>query len=205
MIKNTCNGEDDLKYWSEGKTIIGIDDCGRGPIAGGMFIGFVSFNLNFDPSKIGLNDSKKLKNKTHLYDSIIKNNSKFHIEEITVEEINTGENLNDLFGKGFKRGLENFSKENTIIFLDGEIPKNCISYPVDIINKSNYDGLSWHVAAASILAKNEQISSMICLDVKYPEYEFKNHHGYGTEKHFEAIKKYGICSDHRKKWIKNER
>jgi len=203
--ENLCIGEDDLKYLYECKTIIGVDDCGRGPIAGGMFIGFVSFKYDFDPSHLGLNDSKKLKDKTHLFDDIIKNNSDFHVEEISVEEINSGENLNNLFGKGFKRGLEKFNKQNSIIFLDGEIPSNCVGYPIDIINKSNYDGTSWHVAAASIIAKNAQINSMLDLDIKYPNYGFKDHHGYGTKKHFEALVKYGICSNHRFRWIDLEK
>lgn len=199
-------GKDDLFYWSQNRSIIGVDDAGRGPIAGSLFIGFMYFSINSDVSKIGLNDSKQIKNKIFDLFSIVSTKTGYHYEEITVEEINTGESLNSLFYKKFIKGMEYYNTvpecDNKIIFWDGNPYKELKNCSLDIICKPDYDALSWHVAAASIIAKAHQMRAMIALDEKYPEYGFKNHNGYGTKEHFAAIKKYGICPAHRVKWIK---
>lgn len=208
-MKNLCIGEDDLKYWAQGKRIIGVDDAGRGPIAGNLFIGFMSFRINSDIKDFGLNDSKQIKNKIFELDSILQSNIGYHYEQISVEEINTGESLNSLFSKKFIKGMEYYNSipdfDNKVIFWDGNLYKELENYPLDIICKPKYDTLSWHVAAASIIAKAAQMRAMIELDKKYPQYGFKEHNGYGTEKHFAAIKRYGLCPAHRKNWIKSER
>ena len=213
-MSNLCLGEDDLKFWSEGKTVIGVDDCGRGCIAGSMFFAFVSFNINnFLIKDLGLNDSKKLTNNKRLdLDDKIKQISKFKIVEVSIDEINYGENLNLLFAKHFTKNMICFSSEeklyknNAIILLDGAELKDLKWWgaqgEIKLACKPKYDGLSWHVAAASIIAKNAQVKSMERLDELYPEYGFKDHHGYGTKKHYEAIKKYGVCPAHRVNWIK---
>ena len=201
-------GNDDLYYWSQNKSIIGVDDAGRGPIAGDLFIGFMWFSPNSDISNIGFNDSKKLSREKILQlEELIEKNIGFHYEKISVEEINNSEeSLNSLFSKKFIIGMEYYNSipecKNKLVLWDGNPYKELKDYPLDIICKPKYDSLSWHVAAASIIAKAQQMRAMIALDEKYPEYGFKNHNGYGTEQHFAAIKKYGICPAHRVKWIK---
>lgn len=203
--QNLCQGEDDLKYWAQGKRIIGVDDAGRGPIAGNLFIGFMSFNPNSDIKNIGFNDSKQVKENIFELEAVIQGDIGYHYEQISVEEINIGESLNFLFSKKFIKGMEYYNSipdfDNKVIFWDGNLYKELKNYPLDIICKPKYDTLSWHVAAASIIAKAAQMRAMIILDEKYPEYGFKNHNGYGTKEHFEAINKHGICPAHRKNWI----
>lgn len=207
--ENLCKGEDDLKYWSQNKSIIGVDDAGRGPIAGNLFIGFMYFPKHSCISNLGLNDSKQIKNNIFDIEELISSGIGYHYEQITIDEINTGENINSLFSKRFIEGMNYYNTipecKNKVVFWDGVLYKELKNYPVDIICKPKYDTLSWHVAAASIIAKAAQMRAMIVLDEKYPEYGFKDHNGYGTEKHFKAIKKYGLCPAHRKNWINLEK
>ncbi len=195
-------GDEDKKYWSLNKLVIGIDECGRGPLAGDVYVGFVCFtNPDIDfISSLGLNDSKKLSNnKRFALEDKIKENSNFTIRKVTSDEINTGENLNKLIFSAISHGLEWFDSRS-VVFMDGNqsIPNTTYTQVV----KPKFDSLSWSVAAASIIAKNEQVRAMEELDKLYPQHGFKNHNGYGTKAHKEAIKKYGILECHRKNWIK---
>lgn len=195
-------GDDDKNYWRLGRSIIGIDECGRGPLAGDCYIGLVSFiNPDIDfISSLGLNDSKKLSDKKRFaLEDKIKENSKYEIVKVSVDEINTGENLNKLIFSAINKGLQSF-KNNCVVFMDGNqrITNNQIAQVV----KPKFDSLSWSVAAASIIAKNEQVRAMLELDKLYPDYGFKSHNGYGTKAHKESIKKFGILECHRKNWIK---
>lgn len=203
-------GEVDTEYTNQGKVIIGVDDVGRGCIAGNLYIGFVS--LNILPEYSGINDSKKLSSifkndeKRFKLDEFIRNNSKHLVMQVSFNQINTGRNLNELFRIQFINGLNIFTnylkidKKDIVIFLDGL--DNYDKYDYNIICKAKFDSLSVNVAAASIIAKNIQVSAMRELDKEFPQYEFSSHNGYGTKKHYEAIKKHGIISVHRKNWIK---
>jgi len=193
-------GDDDKHYWGLNQTIIGIDEVGRGTLAGDCYIGLVCFTNDIFVSLLGLNDSKKLSNKNRLLlDNKIKILSKYKIVKVSVDEINTGENLNTLIFSAINKGLEDFD-DNYVVFMDGnqKIPNNQRQQVV----KPKFDALSWSVAAASIIAKNEQVRAMLELDKLYPNYGFKSHNGYGTKQHKEAIKKFGILECHRKSWIK---
>jgi ribonuclease HII len=205
---NTCNGLDDFKFWAEDKVIVGIDECGRGSIAGNLFIGLVTFKPNSKLETLGLNDSKKLSNKKRLeLDDKIKEISKYVIIEINSDKINLGDNLNKLIFDGIREGLlelfeiAKLEYKNTVVFFDGSVKIPRISH-IEQVVKPKFDANSWHVAAASILAKNAQVRSMEELDKKYPDYGFSNHNGYATAKHYENIKKNGILEIHRKNWIK---
>ncbi len=203
-------GEIDDEYTSQGKTIIGVDDVGRGCVAGNLYIGFVS--LNPLSSYTGIDDSKKLskifKNdeKRSNLDKFIKDNSKNLIMQISVEQINTGRNLNELFAIQFMNGLNifinkyNLDKNKVVVFIDGI--DNFKNNAYNILAKSKLDTLSYNVAAASIIAKNVQVSAMQNYDKEYPQYKFTEHNGYFTQKHRETIIKYGTCSLHRVNWIK---
>lgn len=197
-------GKIDKYYSNLGKTIIGIDECGRGCIAGHCYIGLATMKdtSSYDViSKLGLDDSKNLSSKRRFeLEDQIKDNFYYRVLKLTVDEINTGKNLNDLIYITINKGLSNYDGDEYIVFMDGNQKiKNC---KFSQYIQPKLDGLSWHVAAASILAKNEQVRAMQVLDKLYPEYDFINHNGYARPAHKEAIKKYGILDCHRKKWIK---
>lgn len=211
MSKNNSEiGKIDEEYIARGKTIIGVDDVGRGCIAGNMYIGFVSFNpLSSYP---GIDDSKKLSKifkddeKRFKLDNFIRNNSRHLVMQVSINQINTDKNLNELFRIQFINGLNiltnsmKINKKDLVVFLDG-----LDTYDNDLYNieyRAKFDALSYNVAAASIIAKNVQVSAMRELDSKFPDYKFSSHNGYSTDKHREAIKKYGTCSAHRVNWIK---
>src|SRR5260221_5593994 len=171
-------GDDDKQFWSLGRLVIGIDEVGRGTLAGDCYIGLVCFtNPDIDLiASLGLNDSKKLSNKKRfdLEDNKIKENSKYKIVKVSSDEINTGENLNTLIFSAINRGLEEFNK-NYVVFMDGNQSIPNIKFTQVI--KPKFDSLSWSVAAASIIAKNEQVRAMLELDKLYPKYGFKRHNG----------------------------
>ncbi len=206
----SCIGEIDSEYICKGKTIIGVDEVGRGCIAGNMYIGFVS--LNILPEYPGIDDSKNLKSifkndeKRFKLDKFIRDNSKHLVMQVTSSQINTGRNLNELFNIQFINGLNiltnsmNINKKDIVIFMDGLDIYNENAY--NIVYKPKFDSLSVNVAAASIIAKNIQVSAMKELDKEFPQYQFASHNGYATKKHKEAIEKHGITSIHRKNWIK---
>jgi ribonuclease HII len=170
--------------------LCGIDEAGRGPIAGDMVMAGCILNSKID----GLNDSKKLteKKREALYELIIKD-SEFHIVKFSAQTIDA-----DGISICLKRGLE-------------EIIKNlrCEEYLFD--GNSNYgvsglptmikaDGKVSEVSAASILAKVTHDRDILIESKKYPEYHFEKHKGYGTALHVEMIKKYGYCEIHRRSY-----
>ena len=189
------------------KTIIGTDEAGRGPAAGGVFASAVYINnpeIKKDLSK--LNDSKKLTKKIReeLY-SIILNNTVNSTICIEVEEI---ENTNILASslKAMKLACENVisqikNHDSLLTIVDGNKLIRNYDYPQQFIIKG--DGKSASIAAASILAKVSRDRYMDELDLKYPEYGWKKNAGYLTKKHSEAILKYGITPYHRKKFLRN--
>src|SRR6266581_7729164 len=160
-------GDIDREFINKGKIIIGIDDVGRGCIAGNLYLGFVS--LNILPDYRNINDSKKLSNQKRLdLDNFIRENSKYLIMQVSVDQINTGRNLNELVriqiinGLNILTNLINIDRKDIIVFLDGL--DYCENDIYNIVNKSKFDSLSVNVAAASIIAKNIQVSAMLDLD-----------------------------------------
>lgn len=201
----TTIGDIDKEYTNNGKTIIGVDDVGRGCIAGNLYLGFVS--LNILPDYKNINDSKKLSNQKRLdLDNFIRENSKNLVMQVSVEQINTGRNLNELVKVQIINGLNiltnsmHVNRKDIVVFLDGLDNYEYSDY--NVVKRSKFDSLSYNVAAASILAKNIQVSAMLELDKKFPQYAFSSHNGYGTKKHKEAIEKYGLIDAHRRAWIK---
>ncbi len=187
--------------------IIGTDEAGRGPAAGGVFASAVFIN-NFDIKKdlSKLNDSKKLTKKVReeLY-PIILNNTVNSTVCIEVEEIEKT-NILACSLKAMKLACENVIanidiKQELLTIVDGNRLIRDYSYPQKFIIKG--DGKSASIAAASILAKVSRDRYMDKLDLKYPEYCWKNNAGYLTKEHSEAILKYGITPYHRKKFLRN--
>ncbi|MFN8769726.1 MAG: ribonuclease HII [Neisseriaceae bacterium] len=174
--------------------ICGVDEAGRGPLAGSVFAAAVILDIN-KPIH-GLNDSKKLseKKRDELYDIIIRNSLAYSISYATVEEI---DKLNILEATllAMKRAVESLNIIPELVLVDGNKTPN-ISISTKAIVKG--DSLIPEISAASILAKVSRDREMTLLDKQYPEYNFAKHKGYGTVLHIEAIKIHGILSIHRK-------
>lgn len=189
------------------KTVIGTDEAGRGPAAGGVFAACVYFpevtnNLIKDLAK--LNDSKKLSKKARekLFDIII-NNSINSIICVEVEEIEKINILNSSL-KAMKLACENVIKEakltDFITLVDGNRLIKNYTYPQKFVIKG--DGTSAAIAAASILAKVTRDRYMDELAKEFPQYGWERNAGYLTAEHLNAIDKYGLCKYHRPSFLK---
>ena len=186
--------------------IIGTDEAGRGPAAGGVWAAAVCFNDNIDKKLFEtLNDSKKLtpKKRELLYE-IIKQNSIWSIKAITVEKI---EEINILQASllamkyAVLEVIEKINNKNILTLVDGNKLIKDFNYTQNFIIKG--DSKSASIAAASILAKVSRDKYMDKIHLEYPQYDWTNNKGYLTKKHIEAIQKYGITKYHRKSFLKN--
>lgn len=178
--------------------VCGIDEAGRGPLAGDVYAAAVILDPN-DPIE-GLNDSKKLtpKKREKLYDEIIARANAYCIVSSSVEEIEATDILSaDL--SAMKRAYEGLGQEAGIIIVDGDVLPE-IEGNVKALNKG--DATSEAVAAASILAKVSRDRYMDEQAKKYPGYGFEKHKGYGTKAHYEAVDRLGLCPIHRKSFFK---
>ena len=189
------------------KTIIGTDEAGRGPAAGGVFASAVYFN---DKSEYLieelsiLNDSKQLtkKKRESLYDVIARNtiNSTVCIEVAEIEKINI---LNSSL-KAMKLACENVIKQiekgDILTLVDGNKLIKNYQYPQKYVIKG--DATSASIAAASILAKVTRDRYMEALDKEFPQYGWAKNAGYLTKEHIEAIDKYGLSPYHRPTFLR---
>ncbi len=168
--------------------LCGIDEAGRGPLAGPLVVAGVVLKNDIE----GLNDSKKLTEKKReiLYEQIILNSS-YHIVSTsndTIDEIG--------LSKAIKNSIEQIIKniDANEYLMDGNT-----SFGINILqHKIKADATVKEVSAASILAKVTRDRFMCSLSKQFDKYEFDKHKGYGTKKHIELIKKYGLSSLHRK-------
>lgn len=184
----------------KGKLIAGIDEAGRGPLAGPVVCACVIMPLDEDKLIDGINDSKKLteKKREELYDKIIERAIAYSIVEVderTIDRIN----ILNATKLGMKRALDGLKVKPDIVLIDAV--KLDTDLPQDNIIKG--DAKSYNIASASILAKVYRDRLMKKLSVKYPQYNFAKHKGYGTKEHIENLKKYGKCELHRETFIKN--
>lgn len=182
------------------KIIAGIDEAGRGPLAGPVVCAAVIMPLNNNDIVEGINDSKKLtaKKREFLYEKIIEKALAYYICEVdekTIDKINI---LNST-KLGMQTCLEKLKIKPEIVLTDA-VKINTVINQENIIHG---DALSYNIAAASILAKVYRDNIMIKLDKKYPQYNFAKHKGYGTKLHIDNLKKFGPCPIHRKTFIKN--
>jgi len=186
--------------------IIGTDEAGRGPAAGGVWAAAVCFFDNIDKNLfLKLNDSKKLtpKIREDLYE-IIKENSYYSIKTSSVEKIEKINILNaslSAMKEAVIDVIEQINNKNCLTLVDGNKLIKDFNYPQEFIIKG--DSKSASIAAASILAKVTRDRFMDEIDKIYPNYDWKNNKGYLTKKHIEAIKKYGISEYHRVSFLKN--
>ena len=178
--------------------VIGVDEAGRGPLAGSVVAGAVIL----DPSNIpdGINDSKKLsvKKRDSLYNVLIKN-AICGIGIASVEEIDEVNILNATYlamNRAISEVMKQCAEPPTIALIDGnKIPKNC---PCPAVSVVKGDTKSLSIAAASIIAKVTRDKMMLELHEKHPEYQWDSNSGYGTKAHREALDKHGITEHHRK-------
>lgn len=197
-----------------GIILIGTDEAGRGPGAGGVFASAVYFPSSTEEliKKLSfLNDSKKLskKKREELYEVIIKNtiNSTVCIEIEEIEKINILNASLKAMKLACERVIEQLGKDkgakaqNILTIVDGNKLIKNFTYPQQFIIKG--DGKSASIAAASILAKVSRDRYMEELDKKFPQYNWRQNAGYLTQEHINAIKKYGITPHHRKSFLKN--
>ena len=189
--------EDEL-YAQGYQVICGVDEAGRGPLAGPVCA--AACILPRDLEIEGLNDSKKLteKKRDALYDVIIEKALDYGIAFATVEEI---EELNILGATylAMNRAIAQLKTVPDLALIDGNRNKE-IQVPSQTVVKG--DAKCADIAAASILAKVTRDRYMILQDELFPEYGFKQHKGYGTKAHYEAIRTYGITPIHRPSFLK---
>lgn len=196
---------------SFGKIVIGTDEAGRGPAAGGVFVACACFREKTETlikELANLNDSKKLtrKKRESLYD-IVKENTVNSIINIEVDEIECINILNASL-KGMKLtceaviaklGLNAEEKKEILTLVDGNKLIKDYIYPQKFIIKG--DEKSASIAAASILAKVSRDRYMEKLDAEFPQYNWKSNAGYLSEEHLAAIDKYGLTKYHRPSFL----
>ena len=180
--------------------ICGVDEAGRGPLAGPVCAAAVI--LPEGAVIEGLDDSKKLteKKREKLYDIIKETAVAYSVAYGTLEEIETV-NILEATYLAMNRAIEGLSVKPDLALTDGNRIPRGIKIPCETIVKG--DSKSMSVAAASVLAKVTRDRLMLEYDKKYPEYNFKKHKGYGTKEHTELIKQYGPCEIHRFSFLKN--
>ena len=199
------------ELYSQGTTsIAGIDEAGRGPLAGPVVVACVV--MPRDSMLEGVNDSKKVseKKREKLYEEIIKEAIGYGVGIISQEEIDrinilnaTKEGLTTAI-KELEKDLQEKQREfdkPEIILVDALTKIDTDHIPYKSIIKG--DAKSYSIAAASIIAKVTRDRIMRQWDEVYPMYGFEKHKGYGTAAHINAIKEYGLCPLHRRSFVKN--
>lgn len=193
--------EIDKEFFNMGmEYVCGIDEAGRGPLAGPVVIASVIMPAH---SMIeGVNDSKKVteSKREKLYDIITQEAISYGIGIIYQDEIDEI-NILQATKKGLTEALKSMEVKPNVILVDALNGIDTLGIPYKSIIKG--DAKSYSIAAASILAKVTRDRIMREWDKVYPEYGFAGHKGYGTAKHIEAIKKYGLTPIHRKTFCKN--
>lgn len=184
----------------KGLIIAGIDEAGRGPLAGPVVCAAVIMPMEEDKLIEGIDDSKKLtaKKREELFEKITQTAIAYSIFEVDEECIDRINILNAT-KEGMVMALENLKFTPDIVLIDAVKIKTDIKQ--DNIIKG--DALSYNIAAASILAKVYRDRKMTEIDKIYPQFGFAKHKGYGTKAHIEALKKFGKCKYHRETFIKN--
>lgn len=180
------------------KYVCGVDEAGRGPLAGPVFAAAVILPRGYVID--GVNDSKKLteKKREQLYSKIKEQSLAYCVASASVDEIDEINILNATF-LAMTRAVSGLQVKADFALVDGnKLP----GLEIDAKAVVKGDALSESIAAASILAKVERDHFMLNLANEYPNYAFEKHKGYGTKLHIEMIKKYGASNVHRKTFLK---
>jgi ribonuclease HII len=191
----------DKEFFDMGmKYVCGIDEAGRGPLAGPVVV--ASVVMPADSMIEGVNDSKKVteSKREKLYEIITKEAISYGVGIIYQDEIDEI-NILQATKKGLTKAIEAMDVIPNVILVDALTGIDTCGVPYKSIIKG--DAKSYSIAAASIIAKVTRDRIMREWDKVYPEYGFAGHKGYGTAKHIAAIKEYGLCPIHRKTFCKN--
>lgn len=186
-------------FYAEGiMTICGVDEAGRGPLAGPVCAAAVILPEHLQIP--GLTDSKKLKDKKRreLYPVIMEQAIAYGIGFATEQEIDEINILQATF-LAMQRALDQLSVKPELALIDGNREKN-FGLPVKTVVKG--DSLSANIAAASVLAKVTRDDLMVKLAQDYPQYGFEIHKGYGTKAHYAALTEHGASPVHRMSFLK---
>lgn len=180
------------------KTVCGVDEAGRGPLAGPVYAAAVILPVGTEIAC--LNDSKKLseKKREELFDTINDIAISVSVGTASEKEIDEINILNATF-LAMKRAVEGLEISPDYAIIDGNRAPN-LEIPTETVVKG--DGKVMSVAAASIIAKVSRDRFMLKMAEQYPEYQFEKHKGYGTRIHYEMIEKYGVSSIHRRSFLK---
>ena len=196
-LKALCRIE--REYWNKGILPGGIDEVGRGPLAGPVVAACIV--LPPEPLIKYVNDSKKLSpgRREKLYPQLIDSAVSVAAgwrEPAEIDEIN----ILNATRRAFKEAFDKLDKKPDVVLLDAI---SGLDIPTEQHPFIHGDALSYLIAAASIVAKVQRDNYMIEMDALYPEYGFAKNKGYGTAEHIAALKKYGPCPIHRRSFIKN--
>ena len=189
----------DRSYHERGIGLLcGVDEAGRGPLAGPVFAAAVILPPELEIP--GLNDSKKLSEKKReaLFDVIRAQALVFCIASASEEEIDRLNILQATF-LAMNRAVKGLSVTPELVLVDGNRDPG-LGLPTETVIKG--DGQSQAIAAASVLAKVSRDRFMLQLDEQYPQYNFKKHKGYPTKEHYERLAEYGISPVHRRSFLK---
>ena len=199
------------------KYIIGLDEVGRGPLAGPVTVAAVALKVNskfkIQNSKFKLRDSKRLspQKREKWFDWIKENKIPYAVASVSpkiIDKINVSKAANLAVTRAFQKLTKNYEvkAKSCKVYLDGGLHLKTI-YPIPHTLSPRTvirgDEKIKAVMLASIVAKVTRDRKMRQLHKKYPYYGFAQHKGYGTKKHFRVIKKNGICVLHRKTFLKN--
>lgn len=179
----------------------GIDEAGRGPLAGPVVVASCIMPLDDEKIIYGIDDSKKLseKQREELFEKIKNVAIDYSIQEVG-EEVIDQINILEATKLGMKKCIENLKTKPELAVIDAVKNVDSTTKQMPIIKG---DATSYSVAAASILAKVYRDSLMLEYDKQFPEYHFAKHKGYGTKEHIELLKLNGASKLHRKTFIKN--
>ncbi len=206
MAKKIWNAEEKLQFeramQAKGcKYIAGVDEVGRGPLAGPVVCAAVIMPLEEADLIVGVDDSKKLsaKKREELANRIKEKALAYTVYEVsekTIDEIN----ILEATKLGMKMAVEGLEIQPDMVFTDGNMVID-VPFPQQSIIKG--DALSYSIGAASIVAKVHRDGMMDEYAKEYPAYAFDSNKGYGTAAHIQAIKEQGLCPIHRRTFTKN--
>ena len=183
--------------WALGVRLAGVDEAGRGPLAGPVVAACVA--MPPEPLLMDVNDSKKVSEKKReaLFEEIYRVAQAVGVGVASVEEIETL-NIKNAARLAMKRAIEAAKPDSILVDaerdLDVDVPQEGIVHG---------DAECYCIAAASIVAKVTRDRMMLELDREYPQYGFSQHKGYGTAAHYEALRAYGPCPAHRRLFIRS--
>ena len=205
MAKKIWNAEEKLQYeralQAQGYTLIaGVDEVGRGPLAGPVVCAAVIMPLDEESIIVGVDDSKKLsaKKREQLAEEIKKSALAYTIVEVSEKDIDEI-NILEATKLGMKRAIETLEKQPDVVLTDGNMTINIAHKQHSVIHG---DALSYSIGAASIIAKVYRDNLMVEYAKLYPHYAFEKNMGYGTAAHIQGIKEHGLCPIHRRTFTK---